>query len=145
MRMCLIMICKIILLSGTMLLFCLTMSSCTGLDLKPVNNKTIYPFSGEWQGKGVDSEGNSFNFYSKVIHLGENRYQMLILSGLDKLDEPLHVMEGVLENNKFSYTSDKGSYKGEGTLSKDRFEGYYKGPVDGTYSMRRLESEVEHK
>ena len=57
---------------------------------------------------------------------------------LDTVKKPLHVMEGVLENNKFPYTADEGLYEGGGTLSKDLFEGYYKGPVDGTYKMWRV-------
>jgi hypothetical protein len=38
----------------------------------------------------------------------------------------------------YSYTADDGSYEGGGTLSKDLFEGYYKGPIDGTYKMWRI-------
>jgi hypothetical protein len=54
-------------------------------------------------------------------------------------------MNGALENNKFSYTSDEGLYEGIGTLSEDLFEGYYKGPVDGTYRMWRINSEIDAK
>ena len=54
-------------------------------------------------------------------------------------------MDGVLENNTYSYTADDGAYEGSGTLSKDLFEGYYKGPVDGTFRMWRINSEIETK
>ena len=64
---------------------------------------------------------------------------MLILDALDTLQKPIHIMDGVLENNTYSYTADDGAYEGSGTLSKDLFEGYYKGPVDGTYKMWRIE------
>jgi hypothetical protein len=70
---------------------------------------------------------------------------MLILTDLDAQNEPLHIMEGILENNKFIYTSDNGQYKGDGTLGKDRFKGYYKGPVDGTFTMRRINSDAGSK
>jgi hypothetical protein len=101
-------------------------------------NKTNYPFSGNWQGNGTDSEGNEFTFAAKVSHLGDNRYQMLILDKLDTQKKPMHIIDGVLENNKFPNTADEGLYKGNGTLSEDMFEGYYKGPVDGTYKMWRI-------
>ena len=65
-------------------------------------------------------------------------YRMLILDKLNTLNKPLHIMDGVLGKNKFSYTADEGTYKGGGTLSKDLFEGYYKGPVDGTFRMWRI-------
>ena len=97
------------------------------------------------EGKGADSEGNPFNFFAKVSHLGENKYRMLILTDLDNENEPLHTMDGVLENNKFPYTADEGQYKGNGTLSKDSFEGYYKGPIDGTFTMWRINSEDKNK
>ena len=99
---------------------------------------TNYQFIGDWQGNGTDSEGNEFSFYAKVSHLGDNKYRILILDKLDTLKKPMHVMDGILENNRFSYTSDEGLYEGGGTLSKDLFEGYYKGPVDGTYKMWRI-------
>ena len=102
------------------------------------SNQANYPFVGNWQGNGTDSDGNQFTFFAKVSHLGDNNYRLLILNELDTLEEPLHIMDGVLENNKFSYTADEGLYDGGGTLSKDLFEGYYKGSVDGTYKMWRI-------
>ncbi len=98
-----------------------------------------FPFTGNWQGDGVDSEGNGFTFYGRVSHLGGKRYRVLILDNkLDTVEKPIHVMDGVLESNRFSYTSDEGSYEGGGTLSRNLFEGYYKGLVDGTYKMWRI-------
>lgn len=112
--------------------------SCTNPNANSGSNQANYPFSGNWQGNGTDSEGTPFTFFAKVSHLGDHKYRMLILDKLDTLNEPLHIMDGVLENNKFTYAADEGLYEGGGTLSKDLFEGYYKGPVDGTYKMWRI-------
>ncbi len=100
-----------------------------------------YPFIGNWQGNGVDSQGNKYVFYAKVICLGGDRYQVLILDRLDTGKKPMHVMEGELKEGAFSYTSDKGLYTGGGQLKEGLFEGYYKGPVDGTYRMWRLDEQ----
>jgi hypothetical protein len=94
-------------------------------------------FAGNWQGSGVDSEGNAYTFAAKVINLGDNKYRILVLDKFDTQKEPLHVMDGTLEGDQFSCTSDGGLYTGGGTLKGDTFEGYYKGPVDGTYTLRR--------
>ena len=132
------MICKsIALLSLSMVL-----SSCTNPKDNSDGSQVNHSFIGDYEGKGSDSEGNQFNFFARVSHSGDNKYRMLILADLDKPNEPLHVMDGILENNKFIYTSDKGQYKGEGTLGKDSFEGYYKGPIDGTMTMWRINSEA---
>ena len=108
-------------------------------DLEQIPN--IGPFSGDWQGNGTDSAGNEFAFAAKVSHLGDNRYRVLILDKLDTLREPIHIMDGVLQNNQFPHTADEGLYEGGGTLSQDTFEGYYKGPIDGTYKMWRIKRE----
>ena len=100
-----------------------------------------YQFIGDWQGNGADAEGNGFTFFVKVSHLGDNRYRILILKELDRLEKPIHIMEGILKNDGFSYTADEGLYKGGGTLGPDLFEGYYKGPVDGTYKMWRIKND----
>ncbi len=117
---------------------CLFLSSCTNPDANSGSNQANYPFSGNWQGNGTDSEGNEFTFFAKVSHMGDNRYRVLILDKLDTQEKPMHIMDGVLENNKFPHTADEGLYEGGGTLSEDLFEGYYKGPVDGTYKMWRI-------
>ena len=124
--------------SIALLSLCLFLSSCTNPNANSGSNQANYPFSGNWQGNGTDSEGNEFTFVAKVSHLGDNKYRMLVLDKLDTLKKPMHIMDGVLENNKFYYTADDGLYEGGGTLSKDLFEGYYKGPVDGTYEMLRI-------
>ena len=124
--------------SIALLSLCLFLSSCTNLTANSGSNQANYSFIGNWQGNGTDSEGNAFTFFAKVGHLGDNKYRILTLRDLDTLDEPIHIMDGVLENNKFSYTADEGLYEGGGTLSEDLFEGYYKGPVDGTYKMWRI-------
>ncbi len=124
--------------SIVLLPLCLFLSSCTNPNANSDSNQAYYPFSGNWQGNGTDSEGNKFTFFAKVSHLGGNKYRVLILDKLDTLKEPMHIMDGVLENNKFPHTADEGLYEGGGTLSEDLFEGYYKGPVDGTYKMWRI-------
>ena len=129
--------------SIALLSLCLVLSSCTNPDPNSDSNRANYPFTGDWQGNRTDSEGNSFKFFAKVRHLEENKYRVVILDKLDTLKKPMHIMDGVLENNKFSYTSDGGLYEGGGTLSKDLFEGYYKGPFDGTYKMWRTKSKIE--
>lgn len=124
--------------SIVLLSLCLFLSSCTNSNYNSGGNQVNYPFSGNWQGNGTYSEDNKFTFFAKISHLGGNRYRVLILDKLDTLKKPMHIMDGVLDNNKFSYTSDEGLYEGGGTLSKDMFEGYYKGPVDGAYKMWRI-------
>ena len=63
---------------------------------------------------------------------------MLVLDKLDTKKKPMHIMDGVLENNEFPHVADNGIYTGSGELTKDEFTGYYKGPVDGTYKMQRV-------
>ena len=117
---------------------CFFLSSCTNHYSNSGGDMTNYQFIGDWQGNGTDSEGNEFSFYAKVSHLGDNKYRILILDKLDTLKKPMHVMDGILENNRFSYTSDEGLYEGGGSLGEDLFEGYYKGQVDGTFKMWRI-------
>ena len=93
------MICKSIVL----LSFCLSLSSCANFKNNSNSNHANNSFIGDWQGEGTDSKGNSFNFYARVIHSGDNRYRLLILTDLEKINEPIHIMDGVLENNKYSY------------------------------------------
>jgi hypothetical protein len=121
-----------------LLFLCTFLISCTNPNANSDSNQANYSFSGNWQGNGTDSEGNEFTFAAKVSHLGDNKYRVLFLDKLDTLKEPMHIMDGVLENNKFLCTADEGLYDGGGTLSKDLFEGYYKGPVDGTFKMWRI-------
>ena len=52
------------------------------------------------------------------------------------------IYDGVLENNQFLHTADEGLYEGGGTLNEDTFEGYYKGPIGGTYKMWRIKQEA---
>jgi hypothetical protein len=97
----------------------------------------IKPFAGNWQGSGVDSQGNEATFAVKVIDLGDHKYRMLILDALDTQNDPMHVMDGVLKKNEYTYTADGGAYTGGGKLDGDTFAGYYKGSVDGTFKMQR--------
>lgn len=124
--------------SIALLSLCLLLSSCANPNAGSGSNQANYPFIGNWQGDGVDSEGNEFTFFATVSHLGDNKYRLLILDKLDTENKPLHVMDGVLESNEFIYTADEGLYEGGGKLSEDLFEAYYKGPVDGKFSMRRI-------
>ena len=93
---------------------CLFLSSCTDPDAVSGVTQIDYQFAGDWQGNGVDSEGNEATFAAKAIDLGNHKYQLLILDKLDTQKEPMHVMEGVMKENKFVYTADKGVYVGAG-------------------------------
>ena len=124
---------KNILLCAMLMLALIAVTGCYSCG-----NRKNYPFAGNWQGSGADSEGNEFTFAAKVITLGDNKYRVLILDELDTQKKPMHVMDGVLKDNKFSYTADKGVYVGGGELGDEIFEGYYKGPVDGTYKMHHV-------
>jgi len=117
---------------------CLFLSSCTNSDAVSGGNRKIYPFVGQWQGSGIDSEGNEFTFAAKVISLGGHKYRILILDKFNTQKEPMHVMDGVMNGNKFVYTADEAEYVGGGQLDNEIFKGYYKGPVDGTYEMQRV-------
>lgn len=112
----------------------LVLCSCAG----PGGGAKVDRFAGDWQGRGLDSQGNAFIFAAKVINQGGGRYRVLILDAIDSQKEPLHVMDGMLRGHAYEYTSDGGLYIGGGTLDGERFEGYYKGPVDGTFTMQRV-------
>lgn len=127
--------------SIALLSLCLVVSSCSNNKTRSGSYQVDCSFTGDWQGNGQDAEGTGFTFAARVKHSGDNRYRILILDKLDTLKDPIHIMDGVLENNRFIYTADNGLYEGEGTLSKDMFEGYYNGPVDGIYSMWRINNE----
>lgn len=113
---------------------CLFLVSCAG----PSGNQKVDPFAGDWQRSGTDSEGNEFNFAAKVIDQGNHKYRVLVLDSLDTMNDPMHVMDGVLKDNQFPYTADEGLYTGGGALDGDIFKGWYKGSVDGTYQMQRV-------
>jgi hypothetical protein len=121
----------------------LILSSCTDPDAVSGDNRKIFPFAGQWAGSGIDSEGNEFTFAAKVISLGGHKYRILILDKHDTQKEPMHIMDGVLNDNKFVYIADEGTYVGEGQLDNEFFKGYYKGPVDGTYQMHRVKWSLE--
>ena len=115
----------------TLLVVLILASACSSL---PSN----YAFVGNWQGNGIDSKGNEFNFAAKVFDLGDEQYKILILDKIDSLKQPLHVINGTLKNNKFTSSADNGKYTGGGVLHNDMYEGFYKGPVNGTYKMWRI-------
>ncbi len=122
---------KIIIVVFMFLCVTLFLSSCA-------NPEKNYPFAGSWQGSGSDSAGNEYVFAARVISLGDGKYRMLVLDKLDTMKKPMHVMDGVLKDNKFPHTADNGLYTGGGELTEEMFTGYYKGPVDGTYKMHRV-------
>ena len=137
-RKCLVLLINRYFVFVVLLCACLFLSSCTNSDAVSSNTREIYPFAGEWEGSGVDSEGNEFTFAAKVISLSGHKYRILILDKLDTQKEPMHVMDGVMNDNKFVYTADEAEYVGGGELDNEVFKGYYKGPVDGTYEMQRV-------
>ena len=91
---------------------CLFLSACTSSDVVSSGSRETYTFAGEWEGSGIDSEGNEFTFAAKVISLGNRKYRILILDELDTKEEPMHVMDGVMNDNRFVYTADEGEYVG---------------------------------
>ncbi len=97
------------------------------------------PFVGNWQGSGKAENGEEAEFVARVISLGGNKYRMSTFNSFDTGQEPMHVMDGVLKDNKFIYTADNGVYEGEGILSGEVFRCYYKGPVNGEFEMHRVE------
>lgn len=99
----------------------------------------VDPFMGDWEGKGSSSDGENIEFAAQVIALGDGEYRVNILEEFDTDAQPMHVMNGVLKEGKFAYTSDGGAYTGNGTLDGDVFKGFYKGDVDGRYEMKRVE------
>lgn len=120
-------------------LFTIIVFLCISLFLLSCGNtQSNYPFAGDWQGSGSDSAGNEYVFAAKVIDKGDGKFRMLVLDKLDTRNKPMHVMDGVLENNKFPHKADNGLYTGSGELTKDEFTGWYKGPFDGTYKMQRV-------
>lgn len=121
----------VLFLCGTLFL-----GSCSA----PKSDVKIDPFAGNYQGSGSDSQGNDFNFAAKVISMGDQKYQMLVLDKIDTQKRPMHIMDGVLEGDKFIYTSDHGTYEGECKIGDGVVTGYYKGPVDGSFKMTRLKS-----
>ena len=101
-------------------------------------DKTIV-FTGKWQGSGVDSKGTKAEFVARITSTGSNKYQILILKDFADTTKPMHVMDGVLDGCVYSYTSDNGIYSGKCELTESLLTGYYKGPIDGTFTLHRIE------
>ena len=121
---------------SAVLLLCISLllASCAN----PKSDVKIDPFAGNYQGSGSDSQGNQYTFAAKVISMGDQKYQMLVLDKIDTQKRPMHIMDGVLESDKFIYTSDHGTYEGECKIGDGVVTGYYKGPVDGSFKMTRF-------
>jgi len=98
----------------------------------------VDPFMGDWQGNGTAGDGTAFEFVAQVIAQGNSQYQVNILTAFDVRARPMHVMEGSLQGNKYTYTADGGQYRGECTLDGEVCKGWYKGDVDGRFEMRRV-------
>ena len=112
-------------------IFCLGLWSCSeGAMSEPA----VDGFMGDWQGTYETYDGAG-DFVAQVIALGDGAYRMNILSEFDAGADPIHVMEGVLKDGKFTYTADGGVYKGDGVLAAGIFKGRYEGPVDGRIEM----------
>lgn len=98
----------------------------------------VESFAGDWVGSGIDSDGNKFTFAAKVVNTVHDQYRVLILDALDTQKDPMHVMDGCLKGSQYTYTADDGLYTGGGTLAGNEFSGFYKGPIDGTFTMHRI-------
>ena len=123
---------------GMFLCVSLLLNSCANSDNVSGINGKADPFVGQWEGGGTDSEGNEFTFVAKVTSQGDGQYRILFFDPLDTQGEPMHIMDGVMKDRTYTYTADDGTFTGAGELDGDAFEGYYKGPVDGTYKMQRV-------
>ena len=126
------------LVAISILLSSVLLTSCTSLNFTENHNPKNHPFSGNWQGEGIDSEGNEYTFFATVMDLGDYKYRVLILDALDTQKKPMHIMDGELKNNKFPHTADNGIYVGGGELTEELFDGFYEGPVDGKYRMWKV-------
>ena len=126
------------LVAMSLLLSTVLLTSCASLNFTQNRNSMNHSFSGNWQGEGIDSEGNEYTFFAKVIDLGDYKYRVLILDALDTQKKPMHIMDGELKNNEFPHTADDGIYVGGGELKDELFEGFYEGPVDGKYRMWKI-------
>ena len=123
----------------------LPVSSCTApAGSRPIQQakediKSIDPFMGDWEGSGKADDGEKSDFVAQAIALGNGKYRVLTLEEFDTRKKPMHVLDGMLEGDKFVYTADDGLYDGEGILSGETFRAHYKGPVNGQFEMHRIE------
>lgn len=95
-------------------------------------------FMGDWQGS-YEADDGSGDLVARVIGHGEGNYRINIYSAFDTDERPIHVLDGVLKDNVYTYTSDGGAYKGKGTLKGDTFKCNYEGPVNGVFEMKKVE------
>jgi hypothetical protein len=86
---------------------------------------------------GHAADGSS-EFVAQVIALGDNQYRMNVLKAFDERATPVHVMEGSLQENKYTYTADGGKYRGECVLEGESCKGWYKGDPNGQFEMTRI-------
>ncbi len=121
-----------------MVCLCLMLSSCSGSKAAPDVDPKSKLFAGSWQGNGIDSEGNEFAFTAKVNGLGDSQYRMLVFVAESGTEEPSHVLDGVMKQGQYIYTADEGLYVGGGQLDGETFKGFYKGPIEGNFTMQRV-------
>lgn len=118
---------------------CLLLSSCTNPGVVSSSGEKTDRLAGKWLGSGVDSKGNEFTFVAEATSLGDDKYRMVTFDEPDTEGEPIHIVDGVMNGNKFVYTADEKVYTGECLFDGEVLTGYYKGkPGSGTFEMRRV-------
>ncbi len=130
-----------VLVSGVCGFLCVGLCSCsvpiTSQSLADIVADTGDAFSGDWVGTYQADDGAG-DLVARVIAHGEGNYRINIYGAFDTADGPIHVMDGVLDGNAYTYTSDGGVYEGKGTLEGDTFKCNYEGPVNGIFEMKHV-------
>jgi hypothetical protein len=102
----------------------------------------VDPFMGDWQGVRKSMDGATGELTLQVIALGNNQYRMRALESFEWPQDPVSVMDAVLDGQSVRFKSvEEGlqwSGEGEGTLKEGKFEGKFKGNDDGTFSVQRV-------
>ena len=98
----------------------------------------VDPFMGDWEGHGQAADGEPFRFVAQVIAWGDGQYQINVLEAFAQRAEPLHVMDGLLQGDTYTYTADGGRYRGQCVLDGETCRGAYQGDVDGRFEMHRV-------
>ena len=108
----------------------------------PLVAQNVDPFMGDWKGVRKTDDGSTGDLMIQVIALGNNQYRMRTLESFDRPQEPVAVMDAVLDGQTVRFKSVEGgtewSGEGEGTLKDGKFEGKYNGTDDGTFSVKRV-------
>ncbi len=124
---------QVIILSALFLL--------TGLVSRLVA-QDVDPFMGDWEGIRKTDNGATGDLVLQVIALGNNQYRMRALESFDRPQDPVAVMDAVLDGQVIRFKSAEGgtewSGEGEGILKDGKLEGKYKGSDNGTFSVKRV-------